>query len=482
MEEQETQSSRGWKAQRDKVRLSSAQRYRGLHEKEIRSPISPARRRDTNLASGRRSTVSVTERNGSIGGRDTVLGVVTDGLSGTHEATDVERNPLKAMESWAKRPTKWGEKRALFDETPQMSPSTLLPGGYEKDPRRASRIPRWPGSLVKSRTLNPDLPVVSGVNVKPDLDSVPQSSHYERFESTHGNESPRPSVTNVPNEGDARRGSVEQMGKYAEGISPLENLSRHRDSGNVTWLQFPDSKDAISDDDQDIKKDIGNGPERDYDVLPQPPMSDQSTDETGEGEIQAVSDMGQKPDQNGTSSKTPDSPHRNECDSLSWQLQPAITAPTLVHASSIHDPIKGQFDPEINIDKKGPDTPHSTGTMEDQDYHSHAKSTKSDTIKSPNSQPKPAGGDHKTHRNSQAHSSECGKVTVKTSQTQNEVREDLDEEAWLKSDVPLQENYRAMFGGPISPTSSSSDWGSNQEGSTDSLIVSPARTVRLHCS
>lgn len=278
----------------------------------------------------------------------------------------------------------------------------------------------------------------------------------------------------------------EQMERDPEESYPQKLHSPVEDSGHESLLRHPCSGNALADADRVAMKDPGplsplNKQVSDHVQLPTLPVFNHSIGKTSSHENQAESDMGQKPDETETSSKTSVSSYNNERDSLDLQSQPPESEPTLVAASPIHHPVERQSDPEVNKTKEAPNSP-SPGAMENKSHDSRHKSPGRVHIKSPDPRLNSPGSDQSKGPDLQPQSPEPGGATLETSPAQDRVREDLDTEAWLNSDSPLAGNYRAILEDPSSPLSISPDRSSNAGSRTDSLIVSPTRSVCLPCS
>ncbi|KAF6230919.1 hypothetical protein HO173_010827 [Letharia columbiana] len=485
MEKEDTRSSGDWTPGVHKVRLYSFQRYTASHEKEVRNTSATCKKGETAPARGRSSTIAAEARGHSVERRHTVSeGVAEDAFAEGDQQGDVpesddEAEAIVAMRatkaiihSWADSKTKWdeGKKKADLYDLPLMSPATLPPA------RQVAR--KRHKSLMKSRTSSADFTADgvltdrgAGSEVKDDpYHDSELHSEPEPTESSEDEVYPKPRLTNVPNEGDNRQGHIEQMKRYAEDIHQLNLDPEDKDRDHDSRLQSPDSGDALSNDNQVIIKDFGswnpsNKQESDHDLLPQSLGSDHSIDETSDRENQAVSDMGQKPDQTGTSSKTLHASHSNERDSLGSQTQPSGSEPTLVDISSIHDAVERQIDLDIN-ETKAPDTTHPPGSSQPKSSGSMENASRNSHLKSP-------GSDHTKSAGSQPTSPVRGGAIVERSSTQDQSGENFDREIWLNSDAPLQGNYKAIPRDAPSPESISPNYSSNPSSRTDSLVISP---------
>lgn len=98
-----------------------------------------------------------------------------------------------------------------------------------------------------------------------------------------------------------------------------------------------------------------------------------------------------------------------------------------------------------------------------------------DSTKSLNPQSK---SDHVEGPEVRPQSPESGFVAAKTNPIQDQAGEDDDPNAWLDSDTPLPGNYRALFDDSQGPRSFRPNRSSPPRDGRDSLIVSPAGSVR----
>lgn len=465
MEKAKTRATRKWRARTDQLRTLSSQRFKDSHEPEIRSPTPTLKRGNT---------VSTGQRRDSVERRNTVSGVVEKDGVGIQDPTDrksdyeAAKGVMKAtgpIGSWPGSTMRW-EGNAHMHHRPLMSPS--IPPLQAKESRSSSEV---------------------------------KDSPEKRIDGSHDDDSQKPRLTNVPNDGDNRQGRIEQMERYANGSDPPKSHPKDRDS--------------------------------DHDRLPQFPESDHDTGKTIDHQNQAVSDMVRKPDETKTSTETSGSSFSNERNSLDSQPRTSGLGPTLIDTSPVHDLVKEQVNPEINKIKEAPDSSHSLGTDQintsdpqqdfpgtdqirspdpqsdspesDQPKNPHLQpnsrmsdqtksplpqpnSRMSDQTKSPEPQPKSPMSDQTKSPDPRPQPPEPGGATVATSPPQDQVKEDLDPKAWLKSDLPLQGNYKAIFpskapsGHLNSPRSTSPDGWSTSSGGSDCLVVPPATTVGLPCS
>lgn len=105
-----------------------------------------------------------------------------------------------------------------------------------------------------------------------------------------------------------------------------------------------------------------------------------------------------------------------------------------------------------------------------------------DDMRNLDPQSKISGSDHVDAPKSKPHSPESGGVTAKTVPVQDQAGKDDDSEAWLDSDAPLPGNYRALFHDSQRRRSFRPNRSSPPGDGKDSLIVSPAGSVRQPCS
>lgn len=110
------------------------------------------------------------------------------------------------------------------------------------------------------------------------------------------------------------------------------------------------------------------------------------------------------------------------------------------------------------------------------------KSPGKDDSKSVNPQSKLSGSDHVGGPKFRSHSPESGFVAAKTNSILNQAGEDDDSDAWLDSDASLPGNYRALFDDSRGSRSFRPNRSSPPRDGRDSLIVSPAGSVRQPCS
>ena len=509
---------RGWNPG-DKLRTSSSQMFIAEHEKDVRSPraigipkvlwspntiqgpkaiqspraiknpLSTGHRRATVTANGKGSNVKAKERD-SMKRRGTSSRVDGKHSIGNHnDHGDATSQPLKnigdakaaieAMDLWPGSTVNW-EQVTHSDGSPLTSPTTL-PLNVKDNPTHHSEL---------------------------------QSSESEMFESFHDENFPRPSLTNVPNEGDNRPGRTEQLKRYTREDYPLKPHPNDRDSDHDLQLQIPDFGNGLSYDDGFKRKDSvsrssSNEQRNDQSLLPGMPKADGVTDETGGRTDQAVADRSQTPDETGTSSDTPPFARSNERDGLASQTQPFEPKPTLVDASPMHDLVEGDLVPEIGEPEEASDTNLSPATMEYQSHGSDPSAPRiedtnspdsqanlpgiddttvpdspsispgTDHVMNPDSRADPSGSDRIPSPDPQSQSPEPGDVTVQISPIQDEVGVDLGSEMWFDSRLPLPGNYRAILDSPISAIS---DRSSNAGSGRDSLIISPTISVRSRCS
>ena len=291
--------------------------------------------------------------------------------------------------------------------------------------------------------------------------------------------------------------------KYAEGFNqqPLDIQDQFSNSGPT--IRYPAPGNALSDIDQvamktPVNKNLSN------DVL-SPKISD--SDETSNHRNEARSDMGRKSGDSDTSSKTPVSPYSNELKDIDSQSQAVGSEPTLLDAGPIHGPVEGQVDLDADKTQNTTETAPFPRTMESK-HDERLKSLGIDLVEShdPHSLPETMmtkdhdlrcnspgmienasaasrslspWNDHTKGLGSSSQSPGPESITVETNSTRDQIQEDFDTEAWLNSDAPLAGNFRAILERPSSHLSISPNHSSNPASPTDSIIISPIKSVRL---
>ena len=526
----ETRPTRKRKANPLKLQRESSQKFRVPHEKDTRSPIGAKKKGGKGSARGRGSSVSTGENASPFERRDTVSRIVAEdpfgirknygnvssrplqGSDATSKWSDSQAQlkdeytaepesdyeaevrgaekaieDIKAMEerearelisAWDESKTKWDEStdgESDYEAEARGAEKTMEDIKAMEEREAIERMKNWAASTTKweKKADLYDLPLMSPFTLpgkatqelKVDFDGPPRTS-------------PSTSPSEARDELDARvarirqRSRILQMQGNVEENHQKQPHPKERDSNHDSQLQSPDSGDALCDDDRVTIEDSGsrspsNTKESDQDPLPQFPETDHNIDETSNRKNDAVSDLGHESDESGTSSPSPRSSNNKERDILDSQFQPSGPERTLVDASPTNDAVEGQTDPETNRLRVSPETTHSSSILVKTNLVSQPKSPSSDQIKSPDSQPQYPGG---------------GGVTVGKDSAQDEVEEHFDAEAWLNSDSPLPGNYRAIFGDEFQgPEPTNPNLSNDSSSGTDSLVVSPTRSVRLPC-
>ena len=237
-----------------------------------------------------------------------------------------------------------------------------------------------------------------------------------------------------------------------------------------------------------------------------PKISD--SDETSNHRNEARSDMGRKSGETETLSQTPVSSYSNELKDIDSQSQAVGSEPTLVDAGPIHDPAEGQIDPDADKTQDTFETAPFPRTMESKYDDERLKSPGTEFVEShdPHSLPEtmmtrdpelrsnyPAIIENASavsrslspwnHRikgpDSSSQSPGPESITVETNSVRDQIQEHLDTEAWLNSDAPLAGNFRAILGRPSRSISISPDHSNSPASLTDSIIISPVKSVRL---
>ena len=303
-----------------------------------------------------------------------------------------------------------------------------------------------------------------------------------------------------------------QLKKYAKGfnVQPLD--TKDQSSDHRSTVRYPAPGNALSDIDQVAMKNPGpSNPanrQMSHDVLfPKIPDSDEISNHKNEAE----SDMGNKSGETETSSKTPVSSYSNELENIDSKSQAVGSEPTPVDADPIHGPVEGQIDLNADETQDTTETAPFPRTMESKYDDKRVKSPGTDSVESPDphslpdtmmtkdydvrsnspgikengsavSRPISPRSDRTKTSDSSSDSPGPGSLTVETNPARNQTQEYLDTEAWLNSNAPLAGNYRAILERPSSPISISPDHSSNPASLTDSLIISPIKSVGLPLS
>ena len=444
---------------------------------------------------------------------------------------------MNVWRSWADDKVNWQEIDPGSHLSPLASPHTQSSAAKrerlarEGKPRANSVISRIPVSTSSANRIRTDQGMSQKVKDDPDHVSEHQPSESEHSESSHDEGSQDPSL---PGDGDNHQGLFEHTERHAEENYPQKSEQTGMDIDHDPQVQTSDSGYGLSDDAQIIRRDFGvcnpsDEQGRDHVSLPKSPIIDQSIDETDNGEKEIVSDNGNKPYQEETSPETPPDPNKYEHHNADVQLPPSEPKAPLIDASHGHIPVGEHFDQQIYEAEEAPESPPTPGIIEKINRDSQAISPRSDHMEhidpqrsflrseqnrsphtiqspdtthlagdeSPDAQQKPPGHDSakspttqsKSERNDhlkspglKSTSSEPGGVTVKAVSIQDQVREDEDAKAQLSSDAPLVENNRASSHDLQRPRSSRRDHSYDVGSDRDSLVVSPARSVRYPCS
>ena len=229
---------------------------------------------------------------------------------------------------------------------------------------------------------------------------------------------------------------------------------------------------------------------------------DHETVKTSDGGGKTVSDKGKAPEKTRTPSET-SSLHNKEHDGFYSQLQPTEIELTLNDESAFHDPFEDRSDLETNETKGASDATLSAGAMEDVSHGSRSKSPRREHKRNPGP-PVRTKNPHITQNpstiihspgimerpspDSRCKSPESDRMQspdpqlAENNSIQDQEAEDVDPVAWFNSDAPLTENFRAFFHDTRLPRSFTFGHSSKSGSDTDSLIMSPTRTVRLLCS
>ena len=443
---------------------------------------------------------------------------------------------MTAMRSWADNKVNWQVIETGSHRSPLVSPRTKSSSAtrerLEREAKRRansviSRIPLRKSPANQCWTDQGGSPKVKhGL----DLVSEPQLSGSEHSESSHDEASQDPSLSG---DGDNLQGLFKHTERHTEEHYQQKSKEKGMESNQDPQLQTSDSGYDPSDDAQIIRRDFGiwnpfDEQRRDHVSLPQPTIIDQSIYETDSGEKEVVSDKGKKPNAQETSPELPPDPHNYEHHSADVQLPPSEPMGPLIDASHEHIPVGEHSNLVIYQADKAPESPPTPGIIGTINRDSQPMSPRSDHgehldlqrsflgseqnksrsiqspgtdrlsgDESPDAQQKPPGHDSaksptaqsKSDTNDDLKSSgsnstspEPGGVTVKAISIQDQVREDDDAKAHLSSDAPLRLNNRASSHDSQRPRSSRLDHSYEAGSGKDSLIVSPARSVRYPCS
>ena len=292
--------------------------------------------------------------------------------------------------------------------------------------------------------------------------------------------------------------------EYAEGfnLQPLDTKDQFSNSRST--IRYPAPGNALSDIDQVAMKSPANKT-LSNDVL-FPKISD--SDETSNHRNEARSDIGREPGEAETSSNTAFSSYSNELKDIAHQPQAVGSEATLVDADPIHGPVEEQVDaylgktqvttvtapfPRTMESKHDDERLESLGTDFVGNYDPHSlrdtKMTRDHDVRSnaPGiienvsavSRPVSPWNDRTNAPDLSSHSPGPESITVGTNSARDQIQEYPDTEAWLDSDTPLAGNFRAILERPSDSISISPNHSSNPASLTDSLIISPIKSVRL---
>ena len=444
---------------------------------------------------------------------------------------------MNTMRSWADNKVNWQAIKTGSHRSPLVSPRTQSSSAtrerLEREARRRANsvISKIPLATSPANRFWTDQGGSPKVKHGLDLVSEPQLSESEHSESSHDEASRDPSLFG---DGDDHQGLFEHTERHAEEHYQQKSQEKGMESNQDPQLQTSDSGYDPSDDAQIIRRDFGfrnplDEQRRDHASLPKPTIIDQSIDETDSGEKEAVSDKGKKPNDQEMSPEFPPDPNNYGHHNADVQLPPSEPMGPLIDASHEHIPVGEHSNLDIYQADEAPESPPTPGIIGNINRDSQSMSPGSDhgehldaqrsflrseqnksryTIQSPgtnrlsgdespDAQQKPPGHDSakspttqsKSYRNDDLKSSgsnstspEPGGVTVKAISIQDQVREDDDAKAQLSSDAPLRLNHRASSHDSQGPRSSRLDHSYEAGSDKDSLIVSPARSVRCPCS
>ena len=366
--------------------------------------------------------------------------------------------------------------------------------------------------------------------VKHGLDLVPehQPSESERSESSHDVDSRNPSL---PGDGDSHQGPFEYVNRHAKEHDLQKSQQKGMDSGHDPQIRTSDSGFGRFDDAQ-VDFGIWNPSDqqrKDHVPLPKVPIIEQSIDETDDSKKKVVSDNSKKPDHHETSSETPPDPNEYEHYSPDVQLPQSEPEAPLTDATHQYVPDGDHSDQAIFEAEEATESPPTPGVIDQLDRDSQPISPRSDDVehldpqtspfrseqnKSPyivqNFDTTPLAGDESPdaqqtspghdsmiipNQRSESHgdghlrgpdlefiSPESGGVTVNATPVQDRLRKDEDAQARLNSHAPLREIDRASSHDSQEHRSSRPDRSYDAGSDKDSLVVSPARSVRYPCS
>ena len=285
-------------------------------------------------------------------------------------------------------------------------------------------------------------------------------------------------------------------------LQPHDTKDHFSDSRSTNRYSAPGN--ALSDLDQVAMKNAVNKNLRNDVSFPEIPDSDETSNHKNE----ARSEMDRKSGETETLSKTPVSSYSNELKDIVSQSQAVGSEPTLVDAGSIHGPFEGQIDPDADKTQDTTDTVPFPRIMKSKQDDERLKSLGSDFVESYDphslrdttmtrdldirsnapgiienasavSRPVSPWNDRIKGPDTSSQSPGPESITIGTNSARDQIQENLSTEAWLNSDAPLAGNYRAILERPSSPISISPNHSSNPASLTDSLIISPIKSVRL---
>ena len=443
---------------------------------------------------------------------------------------------MKTMKSWADKKVNWQEIEAGSHLSPLASPHTqsssakrerLATEGKRRANSVISRIPLPTSPANRSWT---DRRIFPKVKDGPDHVSDHQPSKSEHSKSSHDKVSQTP---NLPSDEDKHQDPFGHTKRHAEEHHPQQSQEKWMENSHDPQFQTSISGYLLSDDSQMIRRDFNtwnpsDEQRRDHVPLPKTPIIEQSVDETDNGEKEVVSDKGKKPKDQETSSESPPDLNRYEHHGADFQVPPYEPKASPIDASHGHIPVGEHSDlesreaeealesppaPDImekinrdsqpmsprsdhvehldpqqsllrNEQNKSPYTiqnPDTTRLAGDESPDAQQTSPGHDSMKSPNQQSKSHGEDHLKSPGLRSRSPELGGVTVKAISIQDRVGKDDDAEARLNSDALLHEDNRASSNDSQRLRSSRPDHSYDAGSDKDSLIVSPARSVRHPC-
>ena len=527
-----------WDKERHELRTRTDQRFKAQHAERR---VSLTKKRDDVSIWRRRAHMKRHETVSGVAAKDR-SGIGED-VGNAQEPHD-RSQAMNAMRSWADKKVNWQKIEAGSHPSPPASPHTqsssakgerLVREGRRRAISVISRkpLPKSPANRV--RTNQGIFP-----KVKHGLDLVPehQPAESEHSESSHDEDSQNPSL---PGDGDSHQGLFEHTNRHAEEHYPQRSQQKGVDDDHDPQIRTSDSGCRLCDeakirqrnfslcDDAKIRRNLSDQQRRDHVPLSKIPIIDQSIDETDDGEKLAVSDKSKKPNEQETSSETPPDLNEYEHHSTDVQLPPSELKAPLIDASPGYIPDGDHSDQEVYEAEEAPESPPTPGIIDKLDPDSQPMSPRSDhmehldpqtspfwsqqnkspytiqnpdttrsagdespdaqqtspshnSMKSPNQQSKSHGDDHLKSPGWEFKSPESGGVSINAIPIQDRVSNDDDAEARLKSDAPMGENDRASFYDSQRHRSSRPDRSYDAGDDKDSLIVSPARSVRYPCS